>query len=166
MSDREKASEKQGSKAQESKAQAAEKEEAKAQVTAANAPAKAQGETVTQEPGQDKTNTQGATVKGAGKAGNVVTPDAGQLMPKTIVDGSQAKQADKLVLRGAAQDIEPIQDESQIEPIDLRSGEPRTPDDALPVVRAWQSEIPGNPNQIFLAEAPKPDVVTGQVAKE
>lgn len=128
---------------------------------------KVPGEVVKQEPGKDPTNMGGTAVKAPDKVGNMATPEADKvplITPKIVGGLKRAEDLDALVFRGTATDQTPDAgvgptEESQTK--QLRSNETgKGPADG-PVARQWQSDLPSNPNQILLNEAPKPDVVGG-----
>lgn len=134
-----------------------------AKVTAPKVP----GETVKQEPGEDPTNKAGTPVKAPDRVGNMATPEAAMvplITPNVVGSLKRAKDLDALTFRGTATDQAPdagVGPTEEIQTKQLRTGSTgKGPTDG-PVSRQWQSDLPLNPNQILLAEAPKPDVVGG-----
>lgn len=123
-------------------------------------------------PEGDPTERAAATVKAPAKVGNMVTP-LGESVPLTTPGavGSLTKidDLDALTFRGASEDQAPdagTASTEEIKPIQLRSGETGKSRTDGPAGRRWQSDVPMNPNQILLNEAPKPDVVDDGIPVE
>lgn len=131
------------------------------------------GRVVSQEPGVDPTNPTGTAVKAPDKVGNMATPSskAATLLTPNVVGGlTEADAVQALTFRGGAVDQAPdagTGPTEETQTINLRSGETGVNRlESAPMGRQWQSDIPMNPNQILLAEAPRPDVVDDSVKVE